>query len=178
METVTDSLDIVIGFDVPGPNGEPGLLEQTVRVTRGPQPNQYRLEQALFAITIPHEIDEDTIRTLYWQCPVSYHDLVEAVEADEQVKIETGKDTLMFRSLVASAPGQRYEFRFDHDYLRMGKLSSPEAAALKERIEGLGAYCELRTGHAQDTLFIYVPPGISYDPTSDVEALPPFEADY
>ena len=172
---MSDTFEIVLGFDVPSPNGEPGWLESTVRVSAGPKLNQYRLEQALFAVTLPHEVDEDTIQTLYWQCPVSYHDLIEAERVEDENLLD---ETLMFRRLVTPAPGRRYEFRFDHDYLRMGKLSSPEASALKARIERLGAYCELRTGHAQDLLFVYVPAGIEYNPTPDVEGLPPFEADY
>jgi hypothetical protein len=162
-------------FELPGENGEQGELMVNVCLSHGPLPGQYRLEQALFSSSWPYHIDEDTVRLDHWSPPATYHDLI---EADERPDSQMSTRELIFRRLIGPAPGRRYEYTFEHEYLRRGMLSSPEAAALRQKVEGIGVYWQDALGHAVDRLFIYVPPGISYDPTEDVGALPPFEADY
>src|SRR6202023_1462324 len=101
-------------------------LECAVRVSAGPGPDQFRLEEALFPTSISTKIDDDTLDTRLWIPPATYHDLIEA----ETVSSRGGELVLSFRRLLAKSEDRRFDFTFPHEYLVVSELISKAADEL------------------------------------------------
>ncbi len=144
-------------------------MQITVRVplSPGPGPGLFRLEAALFNTSVARELDEDTVRTYLWVPPASYHDVIEI----EPASLRDADAPRAFRRLVARAPGRRYEFALEHEYLLPGPIRSTRAQQLRAQVEALGGYWEALGGPSSDQLLIYIPPGVEFDPSPGVSAL-------
>ena len=141
-------------------------LSFAMRVSPGPEPNQFRLEDALCDVSVWEELDEDTLQRVPFSSPASYHDLIEA----ELVQHEK-RPVLRFVRLIAKTEDKCFDFRFPHKYLELSELQTAAAYELRASVEARGGYWYVRPGQVEDRLLIYLSPQSDYDPTSDVESL-------
>jgi hypothetical protein len=158
---MTELLDVSLEFLV-----DDAPLWFHMRVSPGPEPNQFRLEDALCDVSVWEELDEDTLQRVPFSSPASYHDVIEA----ELIQHEK-RPILRFVRLIAKTRDRCFDFRFPHEYMVTSELHTHDADELRASVEARGGYWYVRPGQVEDRLLIYLAPESSYDPTSDVESL-------